>query len=195
MKTVDPSDSEILARISNGEREMYRLIMERYGSLVFNVAGKYETDKNQIVERAHEIFVKAYERLGSFRGKSAFSSWLYRLANNHCLDAYRRRKHRNAFFTDFPEEQVIDLKDDNPGPDADAEATLDAGSDTAGPSVQFWEALTRINDTYSVPLLMKYRDGLSYEEISRNLNVPVGALKVRVHRARKELKSMMEEML
>jgi RNA polymerase sigma-70 factor, ECF subfamily len=55
--------------------------------------------------------------------------------------------------------------------------------------------MQRIGDDYSVPLLMKYRDGMSYEDISEDLNVPVGALKVRVHRARKQLKTYLEDVL
>ncbi len=193
MKSVDLSDEEILSRILSGEKELYRIVMDRYASLVFHVVRRYEHDNNLMTERAHEIFLKAYERLDSFKGKSAFSSWLYRLAHNHCLDESRRRKHRNTFFTELPDEDdhVTAMKDGNPGPDDE----MDAASVADEQSARLWKALAVIDDNYAVPLLMKYRDGMSYEDISEDLNVPVGALKVRVHRARKELKSYLEHMI
>lgn len=190
MNKVDTSDTEILSRILSGEKELYRIIMDRYASLVFHVVRRYETDQNLMSERAHDIFLKAYERLDSFRGRSAFSSWLYRLAHNHCLDESRRERHRNTFFSEMPDDHVSGMEDGNPGPDAEIEAESDADERTA----RLWKALARIDDSHSVPLLMKYRDGMSYEEISEDLNVPVGALKVRVHRARKELKTSLEKM-
>ncbi len=190
MNKVDTSDTEILSRILSGEKELYRIIMDRYASLVFHVVRRYVTDQNLMTERAHEIFLKAYERLDSFQGKSAFSSWLYRLAHNHCLDESRRAKHRNAFFSELPDEHAFGMMDGNPGTDAGMEAESETDERTA----RLWKALARIDDNYTVPLLMKYRDGMSYEEISEDLDVPVGALKVRVHRARKELKTTMEQM-
>lgn len=187
MKPVDLSDTEIISRILSGEKELYRVIMDRYASLVFNAVRRYEPDKNLSSEMAHEIFLKVYERLDTFQGNSAFSSWLYRLAHNHCLDQTRRKKFRNSLFIELPDEYSVELEDGEPAPDAG----LDRESNTS----RLQKALSKIDDNYSVPLLMKYRDGMSYEAISEDLNVPVGALKVRVHRARKELKQYLEQML
>ena len=187
MNRVETPDMDILERIRNGEKELFRVIMDRYASLVFHVVRRYETDDEAMRERAHEIFLKTYERLGSFQGRSEFSSWLYRLAHNHCLDQTRRRSQYNAFFAELPGEFHEGMADADPGPDP----SLDTG-DRAG---ALWKAMQRIGDDYSVPLLMKYRDGMSYEDISEELNVPVGALKVRVHRARKQLKTYLEDVL
>ncbi len=187
MNRLELSDTEILNKIRSGEKELFRIIMDRYASLVFHVVRRYETDDEAMKERAHEIFLKTWERKDSFRGDSEFSSWLYRLANNHCLDQTRRRKYKNAFFTELPEEFNEAMKDGNPGPDS----AIEAGDRSAA----LWKALSRIGNDHAVPLLMKYRDGMSYEDISEDLGVPVGALKVRVHRARKLLKNYLKDVL
>ncbi len=187
MKTSDPSDTDVIARILDGESDMYRLLMKRYTSLVFHVVGKYENDESTVKEMSHEIFIKAYEQLPSFENRSAFSSWLYRLAYNHCIDHVRKKQHRNRLFSEMPEEFDADMTNSEPDPDSDMENNEKLSL--------LHQALEKINDSYSTPLLMKYRDGMSYEAISKTLNVPEGALKVRVHRARKELKQAMEQSL
>lgn len=184
MDLANQSDSDILTRIANGDKELYRLIMDRHASLVFHVIYKYDNDPNRAVEMAHEIFLKAYERLPSFQGNSAFSSWLYRLAHNYCIDQSRKDKYRNTIFTELPDDHSGNLYAEEPAPDD--------GMITDEQTGQLQKALNKISDILSVPLLMKYRDGLSYEVMSEALNVPVGALKVRVHRARKELKKHLE---
>jgi len=185
MESTDPSDTDIITRIRAGEKELYRLLMERYASLVLHVVSRFETDHNLKTEMAHDIFLKAYERLDSFKGNSAFSSWLYRLGQNHCLDHNRRKKHRNSLFTEMPDDHSAEIVDEASVPD-------DA-LDEAAASNRLRKALDKISDNCTVPLLMKYRDGMSYEAISKDLQVPVGALKVRVHRARKELKQHLEQ--
>jgi RNA polymerase sigma-70 factor, ECF subfamily len=187
MNRLEMSDTEILDRIRGGEKELFRVIMDRYASLVFHVVRRYESDNEAMQERAHEIFLKTWERMESFRGESEFSSWLYRLAHNHCLDQHRRRTHHNEFFTELPGDFREEMKDTNPGPDSILE--------TGDRAEALWKALRLVGDDYAVPLLMKYRDGMSYEDISEDLNVPVGALKVRVHRARRQLKQHLENLL
>jgi RNA polymerase sigma-70 factor, ECF subfamily len=186
MTDTDLSDHEIVTRIYNGEKELYRNIMERYGSLVFHVVRKYEKDDHMVREMAHEIFLKAWERLESWKGNSAFSSWLFRLAQNHCIDRYRRKKQHDQLFADMPEDHSAVMTASNPSPDDGLLHNEQAS--------RLRKALDKIKEEYALPLLMKYRDGMSYESISEALDVPIGALKVRVHRARKELKTQLENM-
>ncbi len=184
MDFVDQPDRDIIARITNGDKDLYRILMKRYASLVFHVVQRYEKNSNQIDEMAHEIFLKAYERLQSYQGNSAFSSWLYRLAQNHCIDHTRRRQRYNDVFTEFPDDHSHEMYSDGQSSDDNITTGEQMG--------QLQNALERISESCSIPLLMKYRDGMSYEAISEALDVSVGALKVRVHRARKELKQYLE---
>lgn len=184
MDSVELTDNEIINRILNGEKDLYRLLMERYATLVFSMVRRFEKDNVLIEEMAHDVFIKTYERLNSFKGDSAFSSWLYRLTQNHCIDQTRRKKYKNTINYDPADDTLSRI----PSGDSDPEDNIRAEEQ----SVRLWKALNNVNDSYVTPLLMKYRDGMSYEEISEILDVPVGALKVRVHRARKELKKNLE---
>ena len=187
MKSSDLPDVEIINRILDGDKELYRVIMKRYTTLVFHVVRRYETDAQLSAEMAHDVFLKVYERLDQYRGNAAFSSWVYRLAHNHCLDQSRRKKHRQTIYTEMPDHNTSDM--------ADSSASADQMVLTEDTSNILEWAMGKISDEYIVPLLMKYRDGMSYDEISRDLHVPVGALKVRVHRARKELKNYLEQVI
>ncbi len=186
MHSTDLSDKEIITRILDGEKELYLVLMKRHHSLVFYVAQQFhQNGQEQVSEIAHEIFVKAYEQLASYENRSAFSSWLYRLARNYCIDKIRRNKRHNLTYLEMPGEYSDHMATDEPDPGENLSESESAA--------KLQKGLEKIGEQYSVPLLMKYRDGMSYDAISNALDISEGALKVRVHRARKELKQYMEQ--
>ncbi|MDG5767551.1 RNA polymerase sigma factor [Balneolales bacterium ANBcel1] len=183
MHSKNLSDFDLVTRVLGGEKELFRLLMERHHTLVFHVAQRFMPDPEQMAETAHEIFVKVYEQLESFENRSAFSSWVYGLARNHCIDKKRWENRHNRHYMELPHDHSRHLESTEPGPDEFPDNSLN----------RLWKAIGRMGEHQSVPLLMKYRDGMSYQAISEALDVPVGALKVRVHRARKELKQFLEQ--
>ena len=174
------SDNELIDEILAGRKEKYRLIVERYSPMIFHIVRKFEKNENQVKELGQQIFVKTYEKLNSFSGKSAFSSWLYSIAKYHCMDYAKNIRRENRRFSEFDYdfEERITASDELP----------DSGLEAVEMRNKLNFALDKISNDYSEPLLLKYRDGMSYEDISEKLGVSVSALKVRVHRARKELK-------
>ncbi len=170
---------ELIEDILNGQQDGYRILVDRYASMVFSIVGKFVSRKADREELAQQIFVKAYERLDSFKRQSKFSSWLYTLARNHCLDYAKNIRRSNKEFSEMESHELeSQMKvEDLPNDDIEKQeqrAILE-------------RALSAITPIYAEAFLMKYRDNMTYKAMAKRLDATEGALKVRVHRARKEL--------
>lgn len=179
------TDTDIIRTILDGDKEAFRIIMDRYAPMIFHLVRSYEKDETMAEELAHEIFLKTYERLDMFRGESLFSSWLYSLGRNHCHDYARKNSRRHNVITEWSDAAEMEA--------VHADYDPEEGMIASEYSRQLGECLERLNKTVAEPLMMRYREGMSYEAISKELGVSVSALKVRVHRGRRELKELMEQ--
>lgn len=174
------SEFELIDQILGGSRDRYSVLVNRYAPVVFHVVRRFERDEDEVEELAQQIFVKAYEKLGKFNKNSAFSSWLYTIAMNHCRDYAKNIRRQNKRFSEFEPDYLDNLFTEEKTPYMRLE-------------MKEWKqllasALDGLSAEYAEPFLYKYRDGMSYEVMSEQTGVSVSALKVRVHRARKELK-------
>lgn len=183
MQTEEERQKEyaLIDQILEGNRDAYRTLVDRYSPMIFQLVRRICREEEEVTNLAQEIFVRAWEKLESFQRKSAFSTWLYALARNICLDYAKNIRRKNVRMGDMePHEQSILLQESR----SPEKNLLDREE------LQLLrEAVKRLSPEYAEPLLMKYRDGYSYEVISERLDVSVSALKVRVHRARKEVKA------
>lgn len=177
------TDAELIAEILDGDRQCYKQLVDRHSSMVFHLARRFSNNEETVKDLAQQVFVKAYEKLESFRGNASFSSWLYRLSMNHFRDYAKNIRRKNQRFSEMEDYQVDATLGHDDMPDEDIQ--LEEQSE------KLYDALEQMSEEYSEPLLLKYRDGMSYKVISNRLGVSVSALKVRVHRARKELKQIM----
>src|SRR5690554_7777549 len=91
-------DQDIIANIRRGDKQAYRLLVERYQQKVFQTCMGFVHHEEDAADLTQEVFIKAYEKLNAFRGKSAFSTWLYRMAVNHSLNAVRKNKLKAYFW-------------------------------------------------------------------------------------------------
>lgn len=179
MKHTKEEEFQLIKDILGGQQELYRKLVDRYAPIVFHIVRKFEKDEDEVEELAQQIFVKAYERLDSFDMKSRYSSWLFVLAKNHCRDYARDIRRKKKRFSEMDEQnlEMYLVREETP------EHLIVA---------QQWqevldEALNKITSDYAQAFLFKYRDNMTYQAMAEKLNVTVSALKVRVHRGRKEL--------
>lgn len=176
---------QLVQNVLNGRSEDYRVLVDRYAPMVFKIVNRFVGDEDTAEEMAQQIFVKTYERLSSFNGKSKFSTWLYMIARNHCRDYAKNIRRENKNFSEIPEPELERHMGSGDAPDKEMEK-------------QEWqilvrEGLNRINEEYAEAFLMKYETGMTYEAMSRRMDVSVSALKVRVYRAKKALKTFIEQ--
>ncbi|MEX0928102.1 MAG: RNA polymerase sigma factor [Balneolales bacterium] len=179
------NEYKIIEKILSGDSDEYRILVNRYSPMVFHIIRGFEKDEDEVAELAQQIFVTAYERLNTFNQASKFSSWLHSIAANLCLDFVKNIRRTNKRFSEMASEHLENSLIEHANPHGNLEMKeLD---------VMLNQALGQLPEEYSQLILLKYREGLAYEVISERLGIPVNALKVRAHRARKELKTIMEK--
>lgn len=182
----DASDATYARRVQNGNREAFRVLIERYEGMVFDLAHQYADSAEDAEDLAQDAFLRAYRRIEDLKNPDGFASWLYGIALNRCRD-YAKNVRRETYPFSRTEEQE----------EADTLVGEETGQDDAliaeERSEQLWAALDALSSTYATPFLLKYRDGMTYKAMSKRLDVTVSALKVRVHRARKKLRNLLED--
>lgn len=178
------SDYEIVSEILKGDRDLYRVLIERYSPMIFHLVRSFESNEEEVKGMVQDIFVKAYTKINTFEERSKFSTWIYALALNYCRDYAKNIRRKNSRFSELGETFVDSQRSDELPPDELVEVKQ---RDSA-----LFREIEKLPVEQSEPLLMKYRDGMSYKAISEKTGLSVSALKVRVHRARQELKKRMD---
>lgn len=181
MKDVD---AEIVSKILKGKTELYKNIVDQHSPMLFHIVRSFEKNEDEVKGLVQEIFVKIYMRLDQFNGNSKFSSWMYTIGMNHCRDYAKNIRRSNKRFSELDEDFVERKVSESDQPDEELEKAEQIQS--------LYDAVEKLPPEKSAPLLMKYRDGMSYKAISEKMNISESALKVRVHRARSELKQLLE---
>ena len=176
------STEEILiAKSKQGDLAAYGQLVERYQNRVYNLALKLIGSSEDAKDTVQEIFIKAYRALPGFQGEAGFSTWLYRVASNKCLDFLRKknreRKHNYSFEEgDFSQEAV----NSQYGPE---EAFL-----LKEKQERLKKAVTELPETYRLVLVLHHYQGFSYREVAGITGLPEKTVATRLHRAKKLLR-------
>jgi RNA polymerase sigma-70 factor (ECF subfamily) len=173
-------DVELFAACRRGEQEAFRVLFETYKDRVYSFALRFLGDESYAADLTQDIFVKLYKRIHDFRGDSRFETWLYRVVSNACIDDRRRRRRYLPWLGDEHPSQVS-------GRNVQEEH---AARKQAGSGVH--AAISKLTPTLRVPILLRYMEGLSYEEISEVLNLSPGTVASRLNRAHKLLSKKLE---
>lgn len=160
-KVID--DRAIIQKVLEGDREAYAELVRRHSCRVIALCSALLSDPVQAEDAAQEVFLKAYRSLKSYRGGSAFSTWLYRLTFNYCTDLLRRRGRQRM----EPMEMEI-VPDPRPNPQKEWEA-----DDTVR------RLLDSLPEEAKTILILREIQGLNYEEIAEVLSCSVDAVKAR----------------
>jgi RNA polymerase sigma-70 factor, ECF subfamily len=173
------TETEAIDRCQRGDISGLHVLYEMHRTKVYNLSWRFLGSPHDAEDSLQEIFLKVFDRIKNYRGDSAFSTWLYRMTTNHCLDILRRRKIL-AFlgFENAPE--VQDKKD--------SERAINLGF-----SPVISKAVARLPEKQRACLLMREMDELSYEDIAKALNLSLGSVKSNIHRAKALLKESLEK--
>jgi RNA polymerase sigma-70 factor (ECF subfamily) len=181
MASDSTSDADYVRRLQRGETEAFEMLVRRHEKTIFNLVYRMLGDYDEAAEVSQEVFLSAYRAIGQFRGDANFSTWLYRIALNHTSTRRKtliRRQQRNVAIEDT--EPVRDLQ---PGPAETMEKK------EIRERVQ--RALNSLEQDDATVILLRDLQDIPYEEVARLLEIPVGTVKSRLHRARQALKSQL----
>lgn len=174
--------ADLIEGCRRGEREPFRALYDAYKDKVYSICLYYfHGDRAAAADATQQVFLKLMTTIGQFRGTADFSTWLYRLVANTCLDGARRAKAREARLA---KEVVLDTL---PG---GASQEQDLVRAQRARLVQ--EALSGLPPNFRLAILLRYFDDLSYEEMARVLRCSMGTVASRLNRAQKLLASKLE---
>ena len=173
----------IVRKVLQGDANAFEKLVTEYERAVYAIAQRMTGNAEDAADMTQETFIKAYNSLSSFRGDSKFSVWLYRIANNVCLDFLRSRSRKPTVSLstedDDGEETQLDIADESQSPELLLENALTRDAVRRG--------LDSLPPDYRQILLLREIQGLSYEEIAAALGLESGTVKSRIFRARKRL--------
>ncbi len=189
-----PDESSLIAACRAGKTEAYGVLVERYQGRLYPTIFRLTGCAEEASDVLQEAFFQAYRKLDRFQGGSSFYTWIYRIAINLALSARRRSRDRRR--TEDWETRAASrlvrprsLGFDPPDPRTSIDPSIRLQEVERDQQVQ--QALDRLAPEHRAVVVLKEFDGLRYDEISVILNVPIGTVRSRLHRARVELRQLL----
>lgn len=168
-------EERVIEACRRGDRDAFRELFETYKDRVFSIAMySFGGDRAVASDVSQQIFLKLITSICQFRGDSAFTTWLYRMVVNACVDEQRKRG-KLLQFADVPAERIEDRR-----PQERQFAKLEV-------SVQVQAAINQLTPKLRLPIMLKYGEGLSYEEIAEVLECSIGTVSSRLNRGHQSL--------
>lgn len=189
--SAEDSDAKLVEMVQRGDKAAFNVLVLRYQHRVLKLVTRYLRDPVEAEDIAQEAFIKAYRALPSFRGESAFYTWLYRIAANtakNVLVSSRRR------LVDYD----LDMQDPE---DYTAQVLLRDGDTPEGMLLTeeirqtVTEAMQQLPDDLREAITLRELEGLSYEEIAEVMECPVGTVRSRIFRAREAIDKKLRPLL
>ena len=184
MVSLQDPDEDLIHRCQSGDQLAFNQVVLKYRNRVMGIATRMLGDRVEAEDLAQDVFVKVYHGLQGFQGEALFSTWLYRIAANSCLNQIRKRKRESqvAVSADDPEPTISDGKS-NPH-------TLLEKKELNS----FLEkAIHALPQEQRMVLILRDIEGLTYEEIADSLELELGTVRSRLHRARLEVRANVKE--
>ena len=182
-------DIEIVNSIIAGHKNDFQKIVKKYKRIVSSVVRRTIRNPIEAEDLVQESFIKAYNAIESYNQIYNFSSWLMRIATNHCIDYLRKKKMETISLSgrtvSDDEEYELDFPDDNILPDDELinTETLNVIN----------KSINELPENYKNIIILRYIDELDYSEISKILNIPLGTVKATIFRSRKLLQAILRK--
>jgi RNA polymerase sigma-70 factor (ECF subfamily) len=190
--TVRDPDLELVRDLAAGDparqRRALGLLYERYHQRVFNVAWRVLGDWARAQDVTQDVFLQLADRIGSFRGEAGLTSWIYRITVNRAIDARRRERRRPAWRMGATQLESAVRRPRGEPVVEDPEEDTERDAQT----IRVKRALGHLSPKLRAILVLRYLEGLSYEELSEVLACSMGTVKSRLNRAHAALKRALE---
>jgi len=183
------NELELIQGLRNGDETAFRFLVENYQDRVYNTALGIVNNAEDAEDVAQEVFIQVHRSINSFKGESKLSTWLYRIATTRALDLLRSRKSKKRFgmlqrLFGEGNEPVVEIPDFNhPG------VSLDRKENAA----KLFKAIAQLPENQKTAFTLHKLEDLSYQEISEVMKTSVPAVESLMHRARQNLRKILEK--
>ncbi len=181
-------DLKTIKRCKRGEEAAFAEILTRYRGAIYNLCYRMTRNGEDARDLAQEVFIKVFSLLDRFDESYAFSSWLFRIATNHCIDHLRRNRLKFLSLDGAVGKDGEEYELQFPGKEPEPDTVLQRKE--AMEKVE--EVIADLPPHYRAIILLRHDQQLSYDEIAETLQMPLGTVKARIHRARNLLQQMLK---
>jgi len=176
------ADDILVKMAQSGDQTAYGELVRRYQDLIFSLTGRMLSSPEDARDASQETFIKVYKALPGFDFRASFTTWLYKVATNVCLDLLRKQSREQQRRLSLGEVNIQEgsFKDNRPGPE---DLLLERER-----IQELKQAVQALPEGYRLALILHHYQGLSYQQIARILELPEKTVATRIHRAKKKLK-------
>ena len=184
-----PSDEDLIERFQKGDLYAFDLIVKRYKEQLLNFVYRFVGNQEEAEDIVQETFLRVYRKRKAYKRIAKFSTWIYTIAGNLSRTELRRRKRRKLFsVTDMGfEDRDYEISDDGYNPESQVDGVIQE-------EIIHGE-INNLSPKFREVIILRDVQELSYEEISKIINVPIGTVKSRVNRGRLKLQSQLKYLM
>jgi len=183
-------DQDLVLRVQQGDKDAFDVLVSKYQHRVTQLVGRFVRDQTEAQDVAQEAFIKAYRALPNFRGDSAFFTWLYRIAINTAKNYLVARSRRPSDIqSDIQEAEQFEGAQNLR--EYDTPEQLAIGDEVVG---MIYSAIDSLPDELQIAITLREFEGLSYSEIAKTMQCPVGTVRSRIFRAREAIDNKLQSL-
>lgn len=182
-------DILLVARARAGDERAFRALLEKYERAVFSICLRMVRNRDEAADLSQESFIKVFASLDRYNPAYAFSSWLFKITSNLCIDHLRKRRITTFAMDDPVESEKGEFTRQYVSPDPAPDETLSRNEKMK----KLDAGIAALPEHYRIMLVLRHQEDMSYEEIAGSLSIPLGTVKARIHRAREMLKVILED--
>jgi RNA polymerase sigma-70 factor, ECF subfamily len=185
-------DRQLVERAQQGDKHAFELLVSKYQRKLSRLLSRFIRDAGEVEDVAQEAFIKAYRALPSFRGDSAFYTWLYRIGINTAKNYLVAMGRRAPTATEFDSEEAEGFDDGEQLRDINTPENVMMSKQIA---TTVNETMERLPEELRTAITLREIEGLSYEEIATIMNCPIGTVRSRIFRAREAIAEKLRPLL
>ena len=175
------SDEEVVAEIISTNNKRYiSILYDRYSNKIYRRSISFVKESSIAQDLTHDVFMKILMNLASFKGKSKFSTWVYSITYNYCIDFLRKKQKERTQANKFTDETVEENEEDIEEFESLRQMKVE----------RLLELLEKVSPHDKMILLMKYQDGMSIKQIQEVFDISESAVKMRINRAKGKIKKL-----
>lgn len=187
-----PPDAELVLKAQQGDLHAFDLLVERYHSKIYGLTYNMTSNREDAEDLTQEIFVKAYEALPRFKGKSSFYTWVYRIAVNKTINYRKKRNRKRALSLDSFDQ---DIKLDDAYHEMTAKGSPLRNISLSELQKKLNEALQNLSEKHRTVVVMHDMQGIPHDEIAKVVGASVGTVRSRLFYARRQMQTELSEFM